>query len=99
MLSIHSNLREMSLLRQQEKTDLVFSVIEECSISLEIAIKQKKGGGLLMMTAEQKLDYSKKPKLDIQGSTSDIRLNLSHSIFNKLANIGSIFNLSKVQEL
>jgi hypothetical protein len=74
-------------------------VIEECSITLEIGIKQKKAGGLLMMTAEQKLDYSKKPKLYIKGNTSDIRLNLSHSIFNKLVNIGGIFDLSQVQEL
>ena len=52
MLALHSNLREMSLLRHQEKSNIVFSVIEECSITLEIGIKQKKAGGLLMMTAE-----------------------------------------------
>jgi hypothetical protein len=100
MLALHSNnLREMSLMRHQERSDLVFSVIEECSITLEIGIKQKKAGGLLMMTAEQKLEHSKKPKLHIKGSTSDIRLNLSHSIFNKIVNIGGIFDLSQVQEL
>jgi hypothetical protein len=53
MLALHSNnLREMSLMRHQERSDLVFSVIEECSIALEISIKQKKAGGLLMMTAD-----------------------------------------------
>ncbi len=51
------------------------------------------------MTADQKLDYSKKPKLKIDGKTSDIRVNLSHSIYNKLVNIGGIFDLTQVKEL
>jgi hypothetical protein len=61
---------------------------------LDVGIKQKKAGGLLMMTAEQKLEYSIKPKLQIKGQTSDIKVNLSHSIFNKLVNLGAIFDMS-----
>jgi hypothetical protein len=44
------NLRELTMVKNEEKNDIVFSVLEDCSIKLEVAIKQKKGGGLLMMT-------------------------------------------------
>ena len=93
------NLREITLVQQLEKSDLVFSVIEECSLKIDIGIKQKKGGGLLIMTADQRMNYQKKPKLHIRGTTSDVRLNLSHSIYNKLVNLGKIFNVSNDEEL
>lgn len=46
------NLRDLTGTKVEEKNDIVFSVIEDCSMQLDVAIKQKKGGGLLMMTAD-----------------------------------------------
>lgn len=46
------SLRELTGTKVEEKNDIVFSVIEDCSMQLDVAIKQKKGGGLLMMTAD-----------------------------------------------
>lgn len=39
ILASHGNLREMSLQNNSERTNIVFSVIEECSISLDVSIK------------------------------------------------------------
>ncbi len=94
-----NNLREISFVNNQEKSELVFTVIEECSLKIDIGIKQKKGGGLLIMTAEQRMNYQIKPKLHIKGTTSNFQLNLSHSIYNKLVNLGKIFNVKNDEEL
>jgi hypothetical protein len=59
------NLRELTATKVDEKNNVVFSVIEDCSVKLDVAIKQKKGGGLLMMTADQRSEYQKKPKVQI----------------------------------
>lgn len=90
------NLRELTATKVDEKNDIVFSVIEDCSVKLDVAIKQKKGGGLLMMTADQRNEYQKKPKVQIQGTSSDIKINLSHSLFNKLVNLSNIFDKSSI---
>jgi hypothetical protein len=93
------NLRELTFSKQEEKNDLVFSVIENCSMQLEVGIKQKKGGGLLMMTMDQRIEYQKKPKVQIKGTSSDIKINLSHSIYNKLINLSEIFDKSSIVEI
>jgi len=87
------------MVKNQEINDTVFAVLEDCSIKLDIAIKQKKGGGLLMMTADQRLEYQKKPKLSIVGTTNEININLSHSIYNKLVNFDGIFDMSSIQDI
>ena len=52
-----------------------------------------------MMTNEQALEHSMKPKLQVSGSSSKIKINLSHSIYNKLSNIDSIFQINLEDDL
>ncbi len=35
----------------------------------------------------------------MKGETSDIKINLSHSVYNKMINIGGIFDLSSMQDI
>lgn len=82
---------------QVQATKDVFHVIEDCTMTLKVGIKQKKAG-MLVMTAEQTLQHAAKPKLRIEGLSSDIRVNLTHSIYNKLYNIGAIFDLTQEEQ-
>jgi hypothetical protein len=68
-------------------------VIDECWVKIGVEVKQKKAG-LHFMTNEQRSKHQMQPKVILNGSSSDLRINLSHSIFNKLANLGGIFDMS-----
>jgi hypothetical protein len=51
------------------------------------------------MTADQRKEYQKKPKIQIKGTSSDIKINLTHSLYNKLVNLGDIFDNSSIEEI
>eukprot|EP00347_Sterkiella_histriomuscorum_P018285 403346093 len=86
---------EKTVLKEQD--ELVFSVLEDCWMKCNIQIKQKKAR-LLMVTEEQKAELDLKPKVILNCTTSDLKINLTHQIYNKLVNISKIFQIQKELE-
>jgi hypothetical protein len=50
---------------------------------------------MLVMTSEHALQHALKPKLKVEAAVSEIKFNLTHSVFNKLYNLGAIFDLTQ----
>lgn len=59
-----------------------------------ISIKRKKAGQLIL-SHDLLIEHNKKPKLALDGFTSDINLNFTPYLYNNLVNIGLLFEIEK----